>query len=230
MNAKWFLAYATLLCGVVFLNPRLDASVESDIVGYSTVDKQATWTLLGINFASLDKDNQEAKTYSIQQIAGDFADGDMIQAWDGTKYTTVYYFSEATMGTAGFYNSDATLSTLQIPCGAAVWVNSSAMTHAVVAGKVVTDTVSVDGAAGWTLFAASQPVDTPVNDLQFTGLVDGDMMQIWDGSAYATLYYFSAESMGTAGFYESDATLSQKVIRQGTGFWIKSQGGVTLKK
>ena len=212
------------------LDPRLDASVESDIVGYSTVDKQSTWTLLGINFVSLDKTSQEAKTYSIQQITGDFADGDMIQAWDGAKYTTVYYFSEETMGKAGFYNSDATLSTLQIPCGAAIWVNSSAMTHAMVAGKVMTDSVSVEGTAGWALFAASQPVDTPVNNLQFTGLLDGDMMQIWNGSAYKTLYYFTEESMGEAGFYESDATLSQEVIARGTGFWVKSQNGVTLKK
>ena len=50
MNAKWFLAYATLLCGVVFLNPRLDASVESDIVGYTTITTTPGFNMQGVVF------------------------------------------------------------------------------------------------------------------------------------------------------------------------------------
>ena len=133
------------------------------------------------------------------------------------------------MGTEGFYGDDGALSTLRLERGSAVWVKSSTLTKATVAGKVaLTEGNPVEGAKGWSLFAAKTPLATPVNDFRFSGLTDGDEMQIWDGQKYVTLFYFSADTMGTAGFYEDSGLLSEREVPVGNGFWIKSQAVVTL--
>ena len=209
-------------------NAPLSAAVESDIVGYSTVEAGSSWTLLGINFASLDDEGGQGD-YSVQEISGNFQDGDEIQVWDETRYTTLFYFSSESMGTAGFYGDDGSLSTLRLTRGTAVWVKSSSLTHAILAGEVVLDEGNpVKGTSGWSLFAAKTPQATAVNEFRFSGLTEGDEMQIWDGKQYVTLFYFPAETLGVSGFYEDSGVLSERKVPVGSGFWIKSKAAVTL--
>ena len=226
MNTKRTLACAALLLGLLSFNAPLTAAVESDIVGYTTVEPGSSWTLLGINFASL----TDTK-YSIQQIVGDFADGDEAQLWDGTRYTTVVYYTEATAGQAGFYNDDGTLSTLSVSPGSALWLKSSSVKQVTLAGKVLVNAQSepLEGNSGWSLFAARTPVATSVNAFSFKGLSDGDEMQIWDGGQYVSVIYYSAETAGMAGFYEETGTLSTREVPVGSGFWIKSAKTVTME-
>ena len=199
-------------------------------MGYTTVEHGDTWTLLGVNFASLGVNNGNVEgKFSIQDLTGDFADGDQIQVWNGSGYEVLYYYSANLLGpTAGFYTDQATLSDLLLPRGTAIWVKSETLTKATVSGKVASSTIPVKGHPGWSLFASRSPVATPVNDFNFSGLSDGDQMQIWDGNGYVLLYWYSEGVLGASGFYESTGELSTRTVPVGSGFWIKSQNEITL--
>ena len=187
--------------------------------------------MLGINFASLGNDGNTKLTYNIQEISGDFTDGDEAQIWDNGRYVTVVYYSEEVAGKAGFYNLDGTLSTLTLSPGTALWLKSSSLKQATLAGKVLTGSqeVAIKGEKGWSLFASRTPIAIPVNDFVFTGLSDGDELQLWDGTRYTTVVYYSAEMAGVAGFYELNGQLSTRKVPVGSGFWIKSSNVVTME-
>jgi hypothetical protein len=76
MKFKTILACAVL--GLVIFNGRLNAAVESDVVGYQTVEINKEWTLMGVNFVDLENATTD-KIPVFSLMSGDFGVGDQIQ-------------------------------------------------------------------------------------------------------------------------------------------------------
>ena len=243
MNAKWFLAYATLLCGVVFLNPRLDASVESDIVGYTTIQMDAgKWYQVGNPFVDL----QGKTEIPISEVfASGFKNGDTLFIHDPqtTKYSNPLYWHEdvnAWCETPYYIPGTAAAQTLNV--GQAVYINKSVASQVTLCGKVevVDSPFGTESGNSWNQIVIVWPEEKGINDFAWTGLKNGDTLMLLNSQAmtYDTpLYWNESLNEGKGAWsdlpYYIPASPSTKVISAGQGIFINkvspSAGAVSAR-
>jgi len=164
--------------------------------------------------------------------------------WNSTtqQYQTLYYLNAAdatadSLGSAGWYDSGGTFynSSLQPGNGAFIYnyKGSSPLTVTLVGTVPQTTNVYTIG-QGYNLFSLAAPVATNlVSTLaNFSGasdpnLVNNDQLLLWNSTTqqYQTLYYLSAadaaaDSLGSAGFYDSAGTFYSAAPSVGQAFFI----------
>ena len=91
MNFKSILACAALLIGI----GTATAAVESEVVGYQSIDIKPGFNMIAFNFQPLEGEGVSIQDFVANKedlVAGtNTADSDKIQVWDGTKFTVYFY-------------------------------------------------------------------------------------------------------------------------------------------
>ena len=202
-------------------NAPLSAAVESDVVGYTTVELTTKFTLVGINFSSLD--GTDAIPVN-EAIIGDFANGDQLQIQNGTGgYTTLVWREDAWYGL-----SSETPATVSLKRGTGIWVVVNNATHDTpvsvqLKGAVnLSDSLTTNFGQSYLIAATGLPVDAAVNGALFSweGLADGDQLQIQNSSGgYTTLAWRTGDNKW---YGLSSSVPATAVIPKESAIWLVS--------
>lgn len=197
MNAKRFISYAALLAGVLILNGRLNAAVESDVVGYATIQTSDGFDMLGCVFKGLD-----GKSVKLQQIlSGDFRNGDMIQipVESGLGYDFYTYY--VVNGVGQWYDSGDNVTDRDVAPGTAFWVKIPNRS-VTLTGSVEFGDYTVNLPTGLKMVALPFPVEKRINgEITWNDLADGDSLQIRTADGlYAIYKYYTIGGVG--GWYD----------------------------
>ena len=227
MKAKSILQCAALLTGLLFLNVPLFATVESDIVGYSTIPlDNLGYTLLSLPFSDLQSGVSGYPVQSITGILSQFnapalADSLLVMDPETKAYTTYYY------KTVGWVKgSETTPTTDVIKPGTAVYLRKMRQAGSItIAGKVLVDeTVSLPLTIGLNLVANPYPVEINIADItgtnlsrfNATALADSIMLLDPATKVYTTYY------LKTAGWVkEGETEVTTDTIKANEGFVYK---------
>ena len=151
------------------LNGRLNAQVESDIVGYTTVSVgNLGYAMVALPFSDL---NATESGYPIQSIQGTLSQhnntlrSDALLVMNPTTKTYTTYYYKAT----GWVKDGETVATTDIvPVGASVFINKRLSAgEFTIAGKVATEaTVTIPLTVGLNLVANPYPTAIKIADIQ----------------------------------------------------------------
>ena len=183
MDMKKIITCAVLLSGVVFFNGRLNAQVESDIVGYTTITMEAgKWYQVGCPFATLDDGIAPSLT---TMFSAGFAEGDVayIFSQDDGTYTTTRTWGTPATGNATWLNARGKASDVELTFGQAVFIKKATASDVTFAGKVeASEVVSFGSASGatWSQIIFPYPVATDLNEMKWEGLTQGDTLHLYD--------------------------------------------------
>ena len=232
MKAKSILQCAALLTGLLFLNVPLFATVESDIVGYTTVTIKPGFNLLSLPFNDLTNDQVDVKTL----FSGTPTNLDQIQYWDGTKLVGLTYRTAK-----GGWCKGLTLladGAVMLSPGQGFWYYSKAANDNVltVAGRVATSEIgqSVTVGAGYTLVGPAVPKSFALSDISFkVGDTEGapnlSQVQYWDGTKLVGLTYRTAKGGWCKGLtLLTEETMKTFVPAEGFWFYNKTTNDVTI--
>ena len=136
------------------LNGRLNAQVESDIVGYTTVTMEAgKWYQVGSPFVAL----EEGTTLKLNDVfTTGFGAGDTLQLYSSvnSSYTT-YRWNTYKNGWATNTSPVATLADVTLPVGQAVFINKKVDGDVILTGKVSAEeavTFGNEAGSAWDQF------------------------------------------------------------------------------
>ena len=179
-------------------NAPLSAAVESDVVGYTTVELTTKFTLVGINFSSLDG----ADAVPVNEIiSGNFSDGDELQIQSIKRGLGAWVVSKVA--------TEETPVSIQLK-GA---VNLS-------------DSLTVDFGQQYVIAATGLSVDAAVNSTLFTweNLAANDQLQIPDGmGGYTVLEWQDKNADGIYNWYGvSSPDPATAIIPKESAIWIVS--------
>ncbi len=225
MNKTRISACAALIAGLFILNAPLDAAVESPVVGYTTIDIPAGFTMVSVPFDPLVGD----EGISVQGIAfGQKTFGDNIQYWDGSKLVGLMY-RDSVPAYTGWQESFNVLSTKKFKPGEAFWINAQVATQLIASGQLVPvgETSTTNTGLKITLISSPLPVACNIQDITIDGVAFGDNIQYWDGNKLVGLIYRDSVPAYT-GWQSSFNTLSTKEFQPGEGFYLFTQNDVTV--
>ena len=226
MDMKKIIACAALVMGVVIFNGRLNAAVESDIVGYTTITMEAgKWYQVGTPFVAL----EEGVAQKLNDVFTEgFGAGDTLQVYnpDSSTYAT-YRWNTYKNGWAANTSPVATLSDVVLPTGQAVFINKKVQGDVVFSGKVSVEeavTFGNENAASWSQFVCVYPDTVKLNGIAWSGLAAGDILQIYnaDTATYAT-YRWNTYKNGWASNTSPVATLADVDVPAGQAFFVNKQ-------
>ena len=191
MNERRFLAGMALVAGVVLLNAPLNAAVESDVVGYTTMTMEAgKWYQVGCPFGQLDG----SKIFSVNDVfSRGFKTGDSINIFDSEKGSySVLSWSDSLNAWTDFPGAPFA-STAQLTEGQAIFVSKAVTSEITLSGKVseVVVPFGKEGGNAWNQIVAVWPVASKVNDLKWSGLQTGDILNVLnaDSGTYEVFYW-----------------------------------------
>ena len=219
MKAKSVLMHAALLTGVLLLNDPLSATVESPIVGYTTVTTSPGFNMLGVVFNGLG-----GQTLTLNDIvSGDFQDNDKILIRkDGRYYTYTYYD-----GYGWWDESTGAEATEPCSVGTAFWLETPGRSVEVtLKGAVPTGEYQYTSTAGFQMISMATPRELDLNtDVTWSGLTDGDEIQIRKDGRYYTYTYYD----GYGWWDESTGAISTTKVQAGSSLWLRTHvAGSTL--
>ena len=123
MDMKKIITCAALLAGIAFFNGRLNAQVESDIVGYTTIAMEAgKWYQVGSPFVALDDTASTQKINEVFTIG--FSEGDSINILNTAAMEYVAYYWK-TSANGWCTKRGTTPVDVKIPAGQALFVNKA---------------------------------------------------------------------------------------------------------
>ena len=199
-------------------NAPLSAAVESDVVGYTTIELTKKFTLVGINFSSLNGDD----ALPIREaVSGEFGEGDQLQIQN--EYGS-YIVLEWKNGQWYGLDSD-TPATVEVRRGTGVWIVSNTASkespvRAVVQGAVnLSDSLTTDFGNSFVIAAAGLPVDTTPNSnlFKWEGVKDGDNLQIPNEyGSYTVLQWEAGQWVG------DNSTPATAKIPKESAIWLIS--------
>ena len=199
------------------LNGRLNAQVESDIVGYQTMALTQKFNLVGVNFADLSgSDTVLAKDF----ITGEFTNGDQLQIPSASGYDVLEWYDGKWCAYGGTIESDKS-----VVRGTGVWIVTKGATvenpvSVTVSGAVnLSDALTITFGQKYVLASPGLPKDYSVNtkELTWENLAEGDQLQIPSASGYDVLEWYDSKWCAYGGTVESN-----KVIPAGVAVWIVS--------
>ena len=244
MDVKRILACAALLAGLLFFNGRLSAAVESDVVGYTTIEVTKKFLLVGASIFPLDSEGVPEKVSVHDFIKGDFAEGDELQIPNGNAYDRAIwhtvngeaFWCKERRGVPVDEPSDLMVSSLD-----GVWLNinrASTTTPVSVSflGRIDMGTVvTKEMGKRYQLASITQPIECPINSeaLKWDGLTDGDELQIQnDNNSYDRAIWHTQDG---ASFWSAErrgqptGIPSTLVIKPSTSFWVVTkQDGASM--
>lgn len=219
MKAKSIFQCAALLTGLLFLNVPLFAAVESDIVGYTTMNFTQKYNLVGVSFATLGGEDEIPVN---EFISGEFTEGDQLQIQSGTGgYNVLEWRNSQWCGYGSSVASDRVVKR-----GTGVWIVTKQATTdnpvtAMVSGAVKLDNgLEVAFGQKYVIAAPGIPIEVAVNSniFSWTDLSDGDQLQIPNGTGgYNVLQWKDGQWCG----YGSNIP-SERTIPVQTAVWIVS--------
>ena len=174
------------------------AAVESDVVGYTTIEMQAgKWYQIGNPFVGLD--GETSSTLNEVFVDG-FGNGDIAYVFDSS--TNAYgacYFNVAT--TSGRIWSDMPIAGIGQPAdvtlspGQAIYVWKESAGKVTFKGKVQAVPTSFgdeEFAQTWAQVAVVSPADSAINDYEWVGLGNGDTLYLLNSETgeYDTCLYW----------------------------------------
>ena len=174
MKVKHFLSGATLLSAALLLNAPLSAAVESDTVGYTTVEMEAgKWYLLGNPFVPLSK----VDTFSVNEVfQGDgFGANDVLFTLSAEGTFQPHYWRNNKWCTDIFGTTPADT---QYPITTAVYINKQVDGNVVFTGKVAAIEVEIGSQEGqtWSLTSLTFPADKKLSDYTWTNFGENDVL------------------------------------------------------
>ena len=199
------------------LNGRLNAAVESDVVGYQNIDIKPGFNMIAFNFQPLTGEGVSIQDFVADKealVAGINASyADQIQVWDPATSTFTTYFYRAykatnpgkfTLGPAWVKASDASKPTTDtIPTGSGVWFarpTTATEGEITVSGKITATAGLHTIEPGFNMISSAFPVDMALNDgaidWEACGAVAGinasyaDQIQVWDPDTKTFTTYF----------------------------------------
>ena len=188
-------------------NAPLSAAVESDVVGYTTIEMQAgKWYQVGTPFVALDG-TQAPRINDVFNMG--FQDGDVLYIYQDTGYTTYLTWKNSGTETAGWCTSRGTTPTdTVIPSGHAVFILKNSTSLVQVAGSVsekVPTEFGSETAGSWSQIVCVYPQETKLNALEWTGIEDGDRLFIFspESNGYSQTYTWKNSGTPTAGWCSS---------------------------
>ena len=191
------------------LNGRLNAQVESDIVGYTTITMEAgKWYQVGSPFVAL----EDGITPMLNDIfTTGFGAGDTLSVYNPATSSYAMYYWNATRAkwTVGSRPSAADAN-VEIPSGQAVFINKATAGNVILSGKVSTNEVTEFGADvgnSWDQIVCVYPEAIKLNDLTWNGLSAGDTLSVYDPDTaiYATYYWNTTQAKWKVGSRPSAA-------------------------
>jgi hypothetical protein len=206
------------------------AAVESDIVGYQTVEVTNEWTLLGVNFVGLE-DASAKEIPILSLISGEFGAGDQVQIPTANGYTIAEW--NPAVGkwcTVSRGKVTENPSTAKISAGAGFWLKSTATVDnpkvVQFAGKVYDgDDISVTLGQQYTIFSPLLPSEVAVNSelLTWANLEHGDQVQIPTANGYEVAGWNSTlNAWCTISRNKVTNTPSTVSIKAGESIWVVS--------
>lgn len=241
----------TMMIAALFAASTLAASAadvySSNIVGYTKLSVGSGLTIIGGQFEAVGGGDLDVQSITSE----DLALGDLARFWNGSSYTTIFYYGEEDDGGiyeddsyevslgAGWGDIDQVAVDMTVSLGEGFWIKTAAASDLVVAGQVG-DTNQVSVASGLTLVVNPYPQAVDIADVQGTGLALGDLARFWNGSSYTTVFYYGEDDDGGvyeddtyevslgAGWGDIDQIAVSKNIAVGEGFWVKAGTAATL--
>ena len=195
-------------------NAPLSAAVESDTVGYVTQSLEGgRWYQLGCPFVTLDGD---AEWTVSEAFPAGFVNGDMLLLHnpETLKYNNALYWHEELSGwstlPAGIPVTEPAQQTIRP--GQGVYISKYKTSTVTFKGKVeaVKSTFGSENGHAWNQVAVVWPEETKLNDLEWTGLKDGDTLMILntEKKAYdAQVYWHSTANDGRGAWCDLPAGL-----------------------
>ena len=233
MKVKHFLSGATLLSAALLLNAPLSAAVESDTVGYTTIEMQAgKWYQIGNPFVEL----EDGAVPTINTVFNTgFSDGDMAYIYNAgaNGYSTVCQWGTLGGATGWLNLATITLDTTPLVAGQAVFIHKASAGEVILRGRVSEVTSlpfgSEDGNS-WARIVCVHPTERSLNEMKWSAMADGDQAYIYDsatGAYKATRQW--ATIGGKSGWYNlSTVTLDTEKLPIGQAIFIhktsKGQG------
>ncbi len=169
MTTKHFLTGATLLSGLLLLNAPLFAAVESDVVGYSTIECVRGYSAISLPFNPLGKGDVEG--VALQDIKGNLAQSDRESRSDRimlmnpvTKAYSTYQYKEI-----GWVKAGETEPTTDIvtPGMGFLFVKGVTDGDFLVCGKVKSEpSITCALSRGYNLIANPYPCAVKIADLK----------------------------------------------------------------
>ena len=216
-------------------NAPLSAAVESDTVGYTTIEMQAgKWYQIGTPFVEL----EEGQTATLNTAFGQgFADNDLAYIYDSETNSYLGPYAWLTYnGQTGWWNTGlGVLCDTKLSPGQAVFIQKNTSSAVPFTGRVSATTPCSFGAestSSWAQVACVYPEARTLNEMTWTNLEDGDQAYIYDSETnsylgpYAWLTY-----NGQTGWWNTGlGVLCDTKLSPGQAVFIykQSQGKSTL--
>ena len=224
-------------------NGRLNAAVESEIVGYAEVEMRPGMQIVASGFSGLAED-----TIDIQELVGDFAPGDEILFRDASGAYQRYgyylntYSDESYSEDLGAGWADAAQIRVKLPIGAgtAFWFNNGAKqteTTVVFSGKVNLGAQEIPCETGLNMVAFPVPIAVDLASVELHGSAVGTELLLYraDGKYERYAYYestYADETYGQdlgPGWADTAQVRANVTISACEGFWLIAKGPVTMK-
>ncbi len=175
-------------------NGRLNAAVESDVVGYTTITMEAgKWYQVGTPFVNLDESAQP-KINTV--FTSGFGAGDTLSVYNpATSLYTTYHWNTNNSAWCASKRPTAAAVDVILPTGKAVFINKAVAGEVTLSGKVsfaeATEFGSATGNA-WDQIVCVYPETIKLNEIIWTGLASGDTLSIYDTeTALYTTYHWN---------------------------------------
>ena len=204
-------------------NAPLFAAVESDIVGYTTIEMQANYNQRGVCFKGLG--NEDTISFN-DLLSGDFQDGDQIQLLKGAGEAISYDRYRYVSG-QGWMIGRSSADVAPVKPGDCFWFLTDRPLIVTFKGAVAKGDFLYEASQGLQMVAANIPTSfalNPVDDsVVWTNLSEGDEIQ-WlnELGGYDRCRY-------AGGKWRQGRTVTDKVIPAGSAIWlVTSSENVTL--
>lgn len=218
----------------------VSAQVESqNVVGYSSSALGAgKLFMLGSNFEKVTTAIGEGVTFSSLVPSVGFEDFDAIFVGVADEFGVVQFTNYAFLtynDPAGWYASDGVTyaGDVTLPAGASVWMQLTSAQNVTANGQVrKTSTGFSFVATKLTMSSSAYPVPFNPNACVWTGVQDFDAIFVGVADEFGVVQFTNYAYLSyndPAGWYAEDGvTYAGDIAPVGAGFWVQTQGDVTM--
>ena len=212
-------------------NAPLSAAVESDTVGYTTIEMEAgKWYQVGNPFVELD-DNDAPRVNDV--LNAGFSEGDQLYIYDPITavYKTTLVWGKDGDAEGWLDGWDMLDQTTQIPAGQGVFIHKKIAGTVTFRGKVEAKESSfgVDGVTTWNSVVSVYPTVTSINEVSWSNIDDGDEIYIYDSeqSLFTKTRKWGSLPNGERGWLNDwgDGLETEISITPGQSFFVRKLNG-----
>ena len=213
-------------------NAPLSAAVESDVVGYTTIElKGGEWYLIGNPFVGLTGGEVSTVETPINELFTGFEDEDTLYILDDTTQTFSPYFWKSQKNgwsSSRFPNGELTERT--ISTGQAVYIKKAVDGSITFSGKVSAIKVEFgsQNPESWSQKVVVWPAEVNLNDLKWSGMQAGDTIYTFDDETHSFVpYYWNEKAAGWSANRFPTAPLATALVKPGKALYInKTSAGI----